>query len=97
MTCLKVSGFSFDLTILSSLKKNSAFFKLGGTYLFSKDFFSVQQDTECNAAKTFFWWRLNLKAEKLKKHTFRYGFKRSGIQILELYNLYKVIKNRSQG
>ena len=67
MTCLKVSGFSFDLTILSSLKKNSAFFKLGGTYLFSKDFFSVQQDTECNAAKTFFWWRLNLKAEKLKK------------------------------
>ena len=52
----------------------------------------MQQDTECNAAKTFFWWRLNLKAEKLKKHTFRYGFKRSDIQILEMYNLCKVIK-----
>ena len=54
----------------------------------------MQQDTGCNAAKTFFLVASESISRKTKKHTFGYGFKRSGIQILELYNLCKVIKKR---
>ena len=54
----------------------------------------MQQDTECNAAKTFFWWRLNLKAEKLKKTLLGMDLKDQAFKFLKYIIFTKLLKMR---